>query len=237
MEKIKEFIERYGSGYGWGYGYGSGYGWGDGSGYGYGSGYGSGYGWGDGSGYGRGDGCGDGCGDGYGWGNGTGWGISSFHGMEVYRVDGIATIITNVRGNIAKGYLLCDDLTLSPCYVAKGQNMFAHGETAKAAVHALQEKIYANMDADAAIETFIQEFPDREKKYLARAFYVWHHLLTGSCETGRDKFVNEHGIGLENDTFTVQEFIDITRNDYGEDVIRQLEKAWKETGELSKMGE
>ena len=240
MEKIKEFIETpdysgvysgYGSGSGNGYGsgygdgYGSGYGDGYGSGYGYGYGSGSGDGYGDGYGYGSGDGYGDGYGSGNGY--GYGYGISSFNGMEVHQIDNVPTIIKTVRGNIAKGYILVDDMTLSPCYVAKGQNLFAHGETAQKAVQALQEKIYANMDTDAAIETFLQEFPDCEKKYPAKDFYIWHNRLTGSCEMGRNKFVTEHGFDLEHDTFTVQEFIDITKNYFGGYVIRQLEKHMK----------
>ena len=40
---------------------------------------------------------------------------------------------------------------------------------------------------------------------------------------GRNQFVAQHGFDLENDTFTVQEFIDITKNDFGGDLIRQLE--------------
>lgn len=218
MEKIKEFIETpdyscYGYGYGSGYGYGDG----NGNGYGDGSGYGSGYGYGNGS----------GSGSGNGYGSGDGSGISSFNGMDVHQIDNVPTIIKTVRGNIAKGYILVDDMTLSPCYVAKGQNLFAHGETAQKAVQALQEKIYANMDTDTAIETFLQEFPDCEKKYPAKDFYIWHNRLTGSCEMGRNKFVTKHGFDLEHDTFTVQEFIDITKNDFGGDVIRQLEKHMK----------
>lgn len=194
MEKIEEFLKEYDS---------SGSGCGDGSGYG--------------------DGCGYGDGDGDGYGCGSGYGISSINGMRVHMIDGVPTVIKTVRENIAKGYILHDDLTLTPCYVAKGQNLFAHGETARAAVQALQEKIYANMDTDEAIETFLQEFPDRDKKYPAKDFYIWHHRLTGSCEMGRNQFVARHGFDLENDTFTVQEFIDITKNDFGGDVIRQLE--------------
>lgn len=164
----------------------------------------------------------EGC-SGYGCGDGSGYGISSINGMPVHIIDSVPTAIKAVRENIAKGYILHDDLTLTPCYVAKGQNMYAHGETAREAVQALQEKIYEGMDTDEAIEAFLQEFPDRDKKYPAKDFYVWHHRLTGSCEMGRNQFVARHGFDLENDTFTVQEFIDITKNDYGGDVIRQLE--------------
>ena len=194
METIKRFLEI---GYGYGYGSGSGYG------YGYGSGDGYGYGYGYGSGYGSGD------------------GISNFNGNAVYMIDGIATLIKRVVGNLAKGFMLNDDLTLAPCYVVKGHNLFAHGETAKKAEEALREKIFANMDTEEAIEMFLSEF-ERGKKYPAKQFYIWHNRLTGSCEMGRNKFVREHGIDLKNGMHTVEEFIEITKNDFGGDIINQI---------------
>ena len=136
-------------------------------------------------------------------------------------IDGIATVIKRIVGNLAKGFTLGDDLTLTPCYVAKGHNLFAHGETAKKAEAALQEKIFANMDTEQAIEMFLEEFTPGIK-YPAKSFYVWHNRLTGSCEFGRNRFVFEHGIDLENGMYTVEEFIEITKNDFGREVIEQL---------------
>lgn len=40
---------------------------------------------------------------------------------------------------------------------------------------------------------------------------------------GRDMFVKNGGYDLEKDMFTVKEFIDITQNEYGGDIIKQLE--------------
>ncbi len=143
-------------------------------------------------------------------------------------VDGIQTIIKNIKGNIAKGFILNKDLSLSPCYISKGHNKFAHGETIKDAVESLQNKIFQDMASDEAIELFLQEFSDLNKKYPAKSFYIWHNRLTGSCEMGRNAFVKDGGYDLENDEFTVQEFIDITKNAFGGGVIRQLERALKE---------
>ena len=80
---------------------------------------------------------------------------------------------------------------------------------------------------NATGELFINEFPDKDKKYPAKAFYVWHNRLTGSCEMGRKSFIKNGGYDLENDAFTVAEFIDITRDAYGGEVIEQLEEALK----------
>ena len=177
---------------------------------------------------GSGSGYGDGYGSGYGDGDGDGYGydIANINGHPVYNIDDVQTIITKVRGNIAKGFILNGDLTLTPCYIVKGRNKFAHGETLKKAAEDLQSKIFDDMDPEEAIELFMQEFTDPDMKYTAKSFWVWHNRLTGSCEMGRNSFVKNGGYDLETDTFTVQEFIDITRNAYGADVIRQLEAVW-----------
>ena len=240
--KIREWIkDNIGYGYGYVSGTGSGYGHGSGSGSGSGSGDGdsdgdgSGYGSGDGSGYGHGYGSGSGYGSGYGSGDGDGdgygdgdWykGIGAINGHPVWLIDETATIITAICRNIAKGYIVNRDLTLTPCFIAKGQGRFAHGETAKKAVEALQDKIFEAMDPEEAIEAFMGNF-EPKKKYPAKDYYTWHHRLTGSCEMGRKQFFRDGGYDLEHDTFTVDEFIRITENAYGGEIIRQLKEAWK----------
>ena len=219
--KINQFLNiSCGSGSGSGSGYG--YGYGDGSGYGYGYGDGSGSGYGSGYGYGYGSSYGSGYGDGY------GKGIKKYNQFEIYSIDGIETILTRIYGNLAKGYILENNLTLSPCFIAKGNGYFAHGETAKDAVKALESKIIENLDIEETIERFLEKFDDLDKKYPARDFYIWHHYLTGSCEMGRNKFVSDHGIDLEKDTYTVREFVALTKNDYGGEVILEI---------LDRMGE
>lgn len=78
------------------------------------------------------------------------------------------------------------------------------------------------MDVDGKIDAFIADF-NLTNKYPAKRFYDWHHKLTGSCEFGRNKFVKDHSIDIDNGMYTVQEFIDITKNDYGGSVIEKLE--------------
>ncbi len=227
-EKIKAFLtvsSGYGYGYGDGSGYGDGYGSGDGYGYGYGDGSGSGYGYGSGSGYGSGDGSGSGygygSGSGYGSGDGYGDGIKSFNGAPVYRIDGVNTMIRAVRGNTAHGAILNDDLTLTPCYIVKQDNIFAHGETLREAMEALRDKLFEDMPEDERIDAFLRE-TDREKTYPTQYFYDWHHRLTGSCDMGRKQFARDHGVDLEHGMMTLTEFLELTKDAYGGDVIRKV---------------
>ena len=208
-DRIKQFL-NIGSGYGDGYGSG----FGDGSGYGYGDG--SGYGSGDGDGY------GDGSGDGYGDGYGDGSGVKSINGNPIYVVDNIPTIITNVKGNIAKGFILHSDLSLTPCFIVKENNQFSHGNTLHEAFESLQEKLYDDSTEEERILKFKEHFSDFSKKYSAKDLFIWHHVLTGSCKAGREAFCKDKGIDVNNDRFTVYEFIELTKNSYMGEMIKKL---------------
>ena len=214
QEKIKEFLSiDIGSGYGSGDGYGDGSGSGSGSGDGYGYGSGSGYGYGDGSGYGYGDGDGDGYGYGY--------GLDKLNGKKIYRIDETPTIISSVKGNVAKGYIVQSDLSLTPCFVVKGNNLFAHGNDLHEAMDALTDKMFDDMPEEERIAEFIKAHPDKDKAYPNQDLFDWHHRLTGSCMAGRNAFVKDRGLSLDGKT-TVSDFIKLTENAYGGSTIRKL---------------
>lgn len=224
MEDVKKWISDnaiFGNRDGNGSGYGDGYGNGNGSG----NGYGSGSGCGDGSGDGKGYGNGYGYGSGDGRGSGRGYGIKEIEGKQVYTIDGIQTIITHIKESYAKGFIIKKDFTLMPCYVAKGNGYFAHGNTLKEANAALRSKILTNLDIEETIKHFIEKF-EKGKTYPGTEFFEWHHYLTGSCLMGREAFVKSNDLNLD-DRFTVEEFIKICENDYGSEIIKKLKTIWE----------
>ena len=174
---------------------------------------------GSGSGYGSGDGYGDGSGDGYGDGH-----LSSINKKSVYLIDKVPTIILSIHMALAKGFILNSDLTMTPCYVVKGNGCFAHGKTPREAQEALRKKVLENMDTDEAIDKFCETFKAAEL-YSGHEFFEWHHYLTGSCEMGREAFVKRHGIDLDK-TYTVEEFIELTEDDYGGEIIKNLKERY-----------
>lgn len=202
-EKIKAFLLV---SYGYGTVAGSGAGYGDGTG--------------DGSGTGSGSGTGYGDGTGAGYGSGSGSGIKSFNGEPVYRIDVVNTLIRSVRGNTAHGAIVNDDLTITPCYIVKQDGCFAHGETLREAMEALRDKLFEDMPEEDRIAMFLRE-TDREKVYPTKYFYDWHHRLTGSCDMGRKQFARDHGVDLEHGMMTLTEFLELTKDAYGGDVIRK----------------
>ena len=183
---------------------------------GYGSGYGSGYGDGSGSGYGYGSGYGD----------GHGYGVNAVNGNLVHMIDDVPTILKSVHGNVAKGFILQDDLTLTPCFVVKGGGQFAHGDTLRDAMAALNEKLFEDMPEEDRIAAFIKAHPDKDKPYPNQDLFDWHHRLTGSCLAGRNAFVKDRGLTLDGET-TVTDFIELTKNAYNGSVIRNLAKAYE----------
>ncbi len=208
MESLKEQIKQFlsidvgsGSGYGYGYGYGSGSGSGDG----------------DGDGYGSGSGDGDGDGSGY------GYGVKELNGETIYMIDDTPTFIDSVHGNYAKGRILQSDLTTKDCFIAKVYGRyFAHGETLKQAFNDAMNKSFQDISEDERIARFKEQYPDNDMKIPARELFDWHNRLTGSCEMGRNNFVRNHGIDIDNDSFTVREFVELTKNDYGGSTIRKI---------------
>lgn len=168
---------------------------------------------GDGSGYGSGDGYGD------------GYGVKEVNGDTVYIVDDVPTIIKSVRDNIGQGFILQRDLTLTPCYIVKEQNKFAHGSTLHDAFSSLQEKLYDGSTEEERIEAFRKKFPEYDTPYPNRDLFAYHHVLTGSCRMGRESFCEDKGISLDGST-TVREFVELTKDSYGSDIIRKLPEAY-----------
>ena len=83
-------------------------------------------------------------------------GIEMFNNQQVRKIDDIPTIITNLKGNVAKGFILNNDFTLSPCFVVKHNSIFAHGETLQEARQALESKLFDEMEVEERIEMFLK---------------------------------------------------------------------------------
>ena len=216
------------SGYVGRFGYGSGYG--PGSGYRTGSGGGGAYNYGNGFGDSNGSGDGSGFSEGYGSEDGSGEGvdvsvmnIKTFNGHIIDYIDGVPTIITHIHNNVTSGFIIRFDMTLMPCYVAKAGNYFAHGKTLKDAVEDAEAKEMGEMPIEERIDKFIEAFSSLDSEHTGKEFYDWHHILTGSCHMGRDKFCKENGIDLTK-KYSVRYFLNITKNSYGGDIIKQIIK-------------
>lgn len=164
--------------------------------------------------------------------NGNGYGnengdLKSLNNQSIYIIDNIQTIIINVKSNIAKGFIVNKDLTLTSCYIAKNENYFAHGETIHKALKALKDKLLICLPIEQRIINFKKKFSSLKRKYKAIDYYNWHYYLTGSCNIGRMSFIKNNNIDLHNDKFTVLEFIDIVKKEYGYNIINIIKEHYK----------
>ena len=173
-----------------------------------------------GSGSGYGSGSGSGYGSGYGSGDGDG--IKSYNGETIYMIDGVKTLIEDVKGNFAKGWIVGGDLTLSRCWIARVGDSFAHGKDIHMAHIEALNKHLCDMPEEERIDSFVKAHPDMDCSYPGMDLFKWHNILTGSCEMGRKAFCADKGIDPETASFTVEEFIRLTCNSYGSSIIRQL---------------
>ena len=137
-------------------------------------------------------------------------------------IDGVRTLIEDVKGNFAKGWIVGGDLTLSRCWVARVGDVFAHGEDIHAAHEQAMDKHMRSMPTEERLDAFIQAHPDLDGKYPGIDLFKWHNVLTGSCEMGRMQFCKDKGIDIVTASFTVEEFIKLTYTSYGGEIIRQL---------------
>ena len=159
----------------------------------------------------------------YGYGDGSGY--KKINGHTIYQIDSINTLITSVHKNIAKGFIFKRNLTLTPTYVVKGSNKFAHGGTLKEAFEALEAKIYEDLDHDEAIRLFKEKFNNKDS-YSGHDFFKWHHIVTGSCLQGRNEFISDGGYSLD-DKYTVKQFLQIVKGAYGWYMLKELEEDYK----------
>ena len=237
-EEVKRFLfiqnSNYGLDYGgnkgsddgYGFGFGSGKGSDGGYGFGYGSSVGSGFGSGssdDGSGFGSEYGLSPGPDFGFGYGNGD---VTELNGNIVDYIDNVPTIIIQVHGNFAYGYIVKEDLTLESCFIAKVGNSFAHGKTLKEAVADAEAKEAERLPVEKRIEKFIEVFGSLDSEHTGKEFYDWHHILTGSCRMGRDGFCKSHNIDLAQ-KYSVRYFLNITKDSYGGDVIKSIKEKYE----------
>lgn len=158
-------------------------------------------------------------------GKGYGDGIKEINGKEIYMVDDIPTIFKSIRNNIAKGFIVKNDLQFEPCYIVKENNQFAHGFTLKDAFMSLQAKLYDDSTEEERIEAFKKQFPEYDVKYDNMDLFVYHHVLTGSCRMGREAFMSNKGLSLDGQT-SVREFVKLTQDAYGGDIIKRLPEAY-----------
>jgi hypothetical protein len=150
--------------------------------------------------------------------------FDSVNNYKVHLIDCIPTILEKIKKTkgfyIAKGKILKNDFTFQDTFVVKKEACFAHGLNLKQAFKSLNEKLFDKLDAGQKMDEFFKHF-DFNKKYDAKDFFIWHGKLTKSCEFGRKFFVENNNINM-NKKYSIKEFVDICKDQYGYEIISKI---------------
>lgn len=103
---------------------------------------------------------------------------------------------------------------LKKCYIAKGGDYTAHGETAREALTDLRFKI---LQSSADIDEIITDV-----KRSGVVSVVQYRLITGACSEGVRRFIKEQGLPEGADVLPIKEVIELTRGHYGGSRIAEL---------------
>jgi hypothetical protein len=137
----------------------------------------------------------------------------------------VQTAITAVHGNYAQGFTIKNNSIKVPCYIARVDNIFAHGETLRQALEDATAKALQAKPLEERIADTVKTHPDPNEIIPNAELFRLHNILTGSCEFGRKQFCEQHGISLD-DAMTMCRFMELTADAYGGDAIRQLADAY-----------
>lgn len=236
-----------GNGYGWGIGFCTGSGNGDGTG---GSkrdesDIDSGNGDGTGKGSGNGFGIGDGMGDYYGGLFGSGYGNGSGNGMEddgdllsitrvgdntIYNINGAPIAIDNIKGNIAKGRILNDDMTFTDCWIVREGNCIEYGKDLHDTHKAAQRESAIQLPKEERLKMFVQRFPSPDELIPIKELYNWHHVLTGACKYWSKEWCKQNGFNVEDEIYcvSIRKFVNLTEFEWGGDIIKELKNYYKD---------
>lgn len=149
------------------------------------------------------------------------------NGYNAYVIDELLTILTAAHGDFATGYIVQSDFQFKPCYVAKKNGIYAHGETLHEAYSSLLAKTEEKYSVEQRLVHFKENFLEWNVPYSNRSLFDWHNILTGSCRMGREQFCNGHGIDMDGQT-TVCEFVELTKNSYGGQIIERLSELYNQ---------
>lgn len=87
-------------------------------------------------------------------------------------------------------------------------------------MEALRDKLFDNMSDEERCDAFVAAH-EAGKSYPNTDYFDWHHRLTGSCLMGREQFARNNNVDMAG-SMTPEEFIELTQDAYGGDVIRML---------------
>lgn len=150
--------------------------------------------------------------------------IKTYNGQSVYHLDNKLILFDSIKYGTVGKIRIIDNLSLvaEDSWIYRyGNYYYIHKDLKIAKREAIKAYYHAN-GIEHAVSDFRKKF-NMKDKYKAEDFYEWHAYITQSCEEGREKFTKDNNISFD-DYMTVNEFLDLTRNTIGGDIIKLVEK-------------
>lgn len=142
----------------------------------------------------------------------------------IYYIDSIPTIIYSTKGDYARGAIVSRiDSSLTPCFIMKKGDVFAHGSSLHEVHKIVSDKFDKLHSVKERITKFKTNFPDFNIKVRVKELLDWHYYLTGSCLMGKLAVVKDNQINMDEDMFTIHEFIQFSKDKFGWEIIKQLQ--------------
>lgn len=90
-----------------------------------------------------------------------------------------------------------------------------------------ERRVVKSLPIEERISRFVAQYPTLDSKASASDLFSWHHILTGSCEFGRKEFCKNKGVSWEEGEWTIRDFLELTKDAYGKEIIRQVIDKYK----------
>ena len=138
-------------------------------------------------------------------------------------IDGIKSVVINNKGKIKKTNVIdieTNTIGKEIIYIVSDNNgNFAHGKTIKEAKESLLYKLSSRDTSQYKNLTLKSKLTFEEAIKMYR-------VITGACEFGTKQFVEQNKI--ENRQYTIEEIIEITKNQYGNEALQKFFKGDEE---------
>lgn len=178
-------------------------------------------------------------------GYGSGYGSGSGNGMEndgdllsfarvgndtIHNINGAPMAIDNIKGNIAKGRILNDDMTFTDCWIVREGNCIEYGKDLHKTYLAAQRESAIQLPKEERLKMFVQRFPSPDEPIPIKELYHWHHVLTGACRIHSKEWCKRHGFNFEDEIYcvSIRRFVNLTESEWGGDIIKELKNYYKD---------
>lgn len=149
----------------------------------------------------------------------------TFHGHPIHRIENRPVYIDSVHGRCASGGIVYggNPRWAVPIKIVYVSGAYGFGTTVREAWQDARDRAWRRMPLKARIAEVKGRYPSLSCTATWQEWGEIHAVLTGSCEKGRQEWINRHGSEVR---VTMEDFLTETASDYGNENIKKLREAY-----------